>query len=173
MKRINQIINNVMRFFMAVSMFALVAGGFWQVFTRWVLKNPSTYTDEFMRYLLIWAGLLGSAYCFHTNQHLSLDLFSKKLKGPAKLALLLLIELVILAFVSFVFLYGGLRLIANTTNASPVLQIPLASLYMVLPISGGLILLARFIRIVQLGRDCFRPNDSVDTLHNTKRGDAT
>lgn len=54
MKKLDKILDNVMRFLMAVSMFALLAGGTWQIFTRWILRNPSTVTDEFLRYVLIW-----------------------------------------------------------------------------------------------------------------------
>ena len=56
-----------MRFLMAVAMFALLAGGTWQIFTRWILRNPSTVTDEFLRYVLIWASMIGSAYCFYKD----------------------------------------------------------------------------------------------------------
>ena len=54
MKKLDKILDNVMRFLMAVAMFALLAGGTWQIFTRWILRNPSTVTDEFLRYVLIW-----------------------------------------------------------------------------------------------------------------------
>ncbi len=81
MKKVNKIIDGVMRFLMAVSMFALIAGGFWQIFSRWILKNPSTFTDEFLRYVLIWASMIGSAYCFYTDQHLALDLLKSKTHG--------------------------------------------------------------------------------------------
>lgn len=54
MKKLDKILDNVMRFLMAVAMFALLAGGTWQIFTRWILHNPSTVTDEFLRYVLIW-----------------------------------------------------------------------------------------------------------------------
>lgn len=64
MKKFNDFLDTVMRFIMAAAMFALLAGGTWQIFTRWILKNPSTFTDEFLRYVLIWASMLGSAYCF-------------------------------------------------------------------------------------------------------------
>ena len=53
MKKLDKILDNVMRFLMAVAMFALLAGGTWQIFTRWILRNPSTVTDEFLRYVLI------------------------------------------------------------------------------------------------------------------------
>lgn len=54
MKKFNFFLDTVMRFIMAAAMFALLAGGTWQIFTRWILKNPSTFTDEFLRYVLIW-----------------------------------------------------------------------------------------------------------------------
>ena len=56
-----------MRFIMAVFMLALVLGGTWQIFTKMILNNPSTVTDEFLRYVLIWASLIGSAYCFYRD----------------------------------------------------------------------------------------------------------
>ena len=74
MKKLDKILDNVMRFLMAVAMFALLAGGTWQIFTRWILRNPSTVTDEFLRYVLIWASMIGSAYCFYKDKHLALDL---------------------------------------------------------------------------------------------------
>lgn len=70
-----------MRFLMAVAMFALLAGGTWQIFTRWILHNPSTVTDEFLRYVLIWASMIGSAYCFYKDKHLALDLVKGRAKG--------------------------------------------------------------------------------------------
>ena len=70
MKKLDKILDNVMRFLMAVAMFALLAGGTWQIFTRWILRNPSTVTDEFLRYVLIWASMIGSAYCFYKDKHL-------------------------------------------------------------------------------------------------------
>ena len=30
----------------------------WQVFTRFVLRHPSSFTEELARFLLIWVGLL-------------------------------------------------------------------------------------------------------------------
>ena len=71
MKKFNDFLDTVMRFIMAAAMFALLAGGTWQIFTRWILKNPSTFTDEFLRYVLIWASMLGSAYCFYKDEHLA------------------------------------------------------------------------------------------------------
>lgn len=150
MKKLDKILENAMRFLMAVSMLALVVGGFWQIFTRWILGDPSTFTEEFMRYMLIWASMIGSAYCFYRDEHLTLDLVKRRLKGTAAVILNVFIEAAILFFIIYVFVYGGFRLAINSTNASPVMHIPFKVLYAILPVSGCFIVLARILKYVQL-----------------------
>ena len=45
---------------MAVMVFVAI----WQVFTRYILNSPSTFSEEFLRYSLIWISMLGGAYAF-------------------------------------------------------------------------------------------------------------
>ena len=150
MKKLDKILDNVMRFLMAVSMFALLAGGTWQIFTRWILRNPSTVTDEFLRYVLIWASMIGSAYCFYKDKHLVLDLVKGRAKGAFNIILSVFIEAAIVFFVGYVFVYGGWKLTANATNVSSVMRIPFKFLYSILPISGVFIILARVLKYVEL-----------------------
>jgi TRAP-type transport system small permease protein len=153
MAKFEKILDKIMRFLMAAAMFSLVAGGFWQIFTRWILKDPSTVTEEFMRYMLIWASMLGSAYCFYKDKHLTLDLFSSKAKGAAGVIVNVFIEAVILFFVIYVFVYGGMHLVITSINKSPVMQIPYKVLYFILPFSGIFIVIARVLKYVQLFSD--------------------
>ena len=135
------------------AMFALLAGGTWQIFTRWILRNPSTVTDEFLRYVLIWASMIGSAYCFYKDKHLALDLVKGRAKGAFNVFLSVFIEAAIVFFVGYVFVYGGWKLTANATNVSSVMRIPFKLLYSILPISGIFIILARVLKYVQLFLD--------------------
>lgn len=150
MKKFEQILDTVMRFLMAVSMFALCAFGVWQVFTRWVLGNPSTFTDELLRYILIVSGLIGSAYCFYRDEHLALTLVTDRVKGPVKIVLSVFIEICIIFFVVYVFIYGGWKLAATAINLSSVMRIPMKVLYMVEPLCGVMIVLARILKYVQM-----------------------
>ena len=50
MKTLNKILETVLGLLVAV----MVLGCIWQVITRFVLNNPSKYTEELLRYLLIW-----------------------------------------------------------------------------------------------------------------------
>jgi len=150
LKTFEKILDTVMRFLMALSMGALVVGGTWQIFTRWVMGNPSTFTDEFLRYVLIWASLIGSAYCFYRDEHLSLTLVTDRAKGPFAIVLQIFIEAAILFFVCYVFVFGGYRLAVNATNVSSVIRLPFKFLYSVLPVSGIFIVVARVLKYIRL-----------------------
>ena len=150
MKKVEKVLDTVMRFLMALAMLTLLVFGTWQIFTRWVLGNPSTFTDELLRYVLIIAGFIGSAYCFYRDEHLALTLVTDKAKGPFKLVLDIFIEICILFFVIYVFIFGGFKLANTATNVSSVMHIPMKTLYMVEPICGILIVLARILKYVNL-----------------------
>ena len=150
MKKVEKVLDTVMRFLMALAMLTLLAFGTWQIFTRWVLGNPSTFTDELLRYVLIIAGFIGSAYCFYRDEHLALTLITDKAKGPFKLCLDIFIEICILFFVIYVFIFGGFKLANTATNVSSVMHIPMKTLYMIEPVCGILLVLARILKYVNL-----------------------
>jgi TRAP-type C4-dicarboxylate transport system permease small subunit len=115
----------------------------WQVFSRYVLQVPSSFTDELSRYLLIWLGMLGSAYVAGQENHLAIDILPQKLTGKAKNRLMIFVHLVILAFVIPVMILGGSNLVYITYvlgQKSATLQVPLAYVYAIIPLSGFLIL---------------------------------
>lgn len=121
----------------------LVLDVVWQVFTRYIIGSPSTFTDELARFLLIWVSLLGGAYASGKHLHLSIDIFSHRLSPAGQQKLAIVIYLIIIAFVTTVFVIGGSVLVyyiyiyGQRTSA---LQIPMAYIYMIGPISGLLIL---------------------------------
>lgn len=139
----------VMRFLMALAMGALVVGGTYQVVARLIGAN-ATFVDEFLRYILIWASMIGSAYCFYRDEHLSLDLVKDRVKGPVAIALTIFIEAAVLFFVVYVFIYGGIRMTVSANNASSVMRIPFKFLYSVMPVSGVLIVLGRVLKYLDL-----------------------
>ena len=57
-----------------------------QVFSRYVLNSPVAFTEELVRYSLIWTGFIGAAYAFSTREHMSLTLVRDKFTAdPAPL----------------------------------------------------------------------------------------
>lgn len=60
--RIKLAVDRTIAAFSIMVMSVLVICVVWQVFSRYVLNQPSTSTDELARFLMIWVGLLGAAY---------------------------------------------------------------------------------------------------------------
>ena len=137
--RTKQAVDRAIAAFSVAVMVALVVCVVWQVFSRYVLNQPSTLTDELARFLMIWVGLLGAAYTVGAQRHLAIDLLAMTLK-PRKQALLsLLINLLIFLFSATVVVTGGLKLIAKTlatAQVSAAMQIPMGYVYLILPLSG-------------------------------------
>ena len=120
-----------------------VANVLWQVFTRFVLANPSSFTDELARYLLIWIGLLGASYAAGRQQHLAIDLLPSKLVGRARYYLSVILESCIFLFALSVLVFGGIRLVVLTLSlgqTSAALHVPIGYVYLALPLSGLLIM---------------------------------
>ncbi|KGQ69549.1 C4-dicarboxylate ABC transporter permease [Chelonobacter oris] len=113
----------------------------WQVFSRYVLSQPSTYTDEIARFLFIWVGLIGAAYALGQKKHLAIDLLLTKLDAfPKKQkSLNLFIHIASLSFTVLIMCYGGGKLVLDTMGGgqiSPVLGIQMGWVYFAIPLSG-------------------------------------
>jgi len=127
---------------LVVLMSAMVINVLWQVFSRYILEAPSPFTDELARFLLIWVSLLGATFASSKKMHISIDLTSARLSPDNQKTLGITNNLIIVGFVLAVLVVGGSNLVYITFTLgqfSPALQIPLAAVYIVLPISGLLI----------------------------------
>ena len=115
----------------------------WQVFSRFILGSPSTITDEISSFGLIWVGLLGAAYATGQKLHLAIDLLPTKLVRKHRNWFDGFVFISIALFSLSVLIIGGGRLSWITFvlgQKSAALEIPLGIIYLVLPISGLLIL---------------------------------
>ena len=117
-------------------MAAMVLTVLWQVATRYLLRDPSSVTEELARFGLIWLGLIGASYGFGRRAHLAVELLPKtrwvELAVAASVAL----------FAVLVLIVGGLRLVSATLalgQTSPALHLDRGYIYLALPLSGALI----------------------------------
>jgi len=121
----------------------MVINVLWQVFTRYVTGNPSSFTDELARYLMIWIGVLGAAYVSGRNLHVAIDILPTRSTKRTQKLLKTIVTFLVILFVLFAFVIGGSRLVYISYvlgQQSPALQLPLAVVYIIIPISGLLIM---------------------------------
>ena len=142
MTTIRQKIDKVLGSILIVIMSVMVINVIWQVFTRFVVGTPSSFTDELARYLMIWLGILGAAYVSGKNMHVAIDVLALKFSKKTQKRLKLLVYVLIVLFALFAMVVGGSRLVYITyvlDQQSPALQLPLAFVYLAIPVSGLLI----------------------------------
>ncbi|MEN8191692.1 MAG: TRAP transporter small permease [Bacteroidota bacterium] len=149
-------VDKVIQYFVIILMALMVLNVLWQVFTRFIMNDPSSFTDELARYLLIWLGLLGAAYVTGQNMHLAIDYLLNKTRPKLKRNLEYVIHTSIFLFALFVLVIGGLNLVSLTLyleQISAALQIQLGWVYTVVPLSGILIMFYSITNIIEQSKD--------------------
>lgn len=122
----------------------------YQVFTRYVLNSPAAFTEELVRYFLIWTGFIGAAYAFITREHMCLVIVRDSLNPAARRTLMTVIDVLILIFAIFVITIGGFKLSMSAEKVySALLGIPRSLVYGMAPISGLFIIVAQLINIYE------------------------
>ena len=161
--RIKLAVDRTIAGFSFLGMTVLGIFGGWELFSRYVLNQPSTSTDELARFLMIRVGLLGAAYTVGAQRHLSIDLLSMALQPRKQALLTIVVNLLIFLFSGGVIVTGGMKLIGKTlaTNqVSAAMQIPMGYVYLILPLTG----------IVMMFYALWFINAGITTLKNSMEG---
>ncbi|NNK75488.1 MAG: TRAP transporter small permease [Maribacter sp.] len=140
---IRKTIDKFLANFLVIIMAIMTINVLWQVASRYILGSPSSFTDELARYLMIWIGILGAAYVSGRNMHVAIDVLPRRLRQNTQKKLMLIVRILIILFCLVAMVIGGSRLVYITyvlDQNSPALQVPLAVVYVVIPISGILII---------------------------------
>lgn len=141
--------------FLVVLMGVAVVNVLWQVFTRFVLNDPSAFTDELARYLLVWVGLFGAAYASGKRAHLAIDLLRTRLSGRAVHWHGIAVGVFVGGFALAVMVVGGVRLVSLSFllgQTSAALGVPLGVVYLALPASGALIVFYVVVFVIERAR---------------------
>ena len=144
-------VNRILGYFLSLIMGVMVLNVLWQVFSRFVLISPSSFTDELARYLMIWLSILGAAYVSGKRMHVAIDILPTKFNKENQDKLKTVINIIVIIFCFTTFVIGGSRLVYITYTLeqfSPALQIPLALVYVVIPISGLIIIFYKLLDIL-------------------------
>ena len=139
MKRAKIILDKTLELLTIIAVGVLVIDVVWQIFTRFVLNHPSSWTEEFSTFLLMWVGLLGAAVAVNRTAHLGVDFLVLKLPTRLRIAGELIVYLLVGAFAVMVMVIGGIELVQKTlvTNqTSPALNWKMGYVYLCLPVSG-------------------------------------
>ena len=135
MRSLARVVDAALRAMLVILVVMLVVSVVWQVLSRYLLEDPSPWTEELARFLLVWIGMLGASLAIRQHAYLGLELLPRKLNGVPATWLRYFTLLVIALFATAVLIAGGGNLVSLTWELrqhSPVLGMPIAWVYSVL-----------------------------------------
>ena len=117
MKAVRAALTRLLNLLTGISFLVMVALTCWQVFTRYILGNPSSWSEELVSYLFAWMSLLGASIVTGERGHMNIPILVD-LAGPGLRKLLLCLgEAVALLFSLIILLFGGVQI---TRTLQPV-----------------------------------------------------
>jgi len=149
---LKRVLDRLLETLVMTAMGVLVLDVLWQVFTRLVLKHPSTWTEELAQFLLVWVALLGGAVALNRGAHLGIDYFVGKLPYRARVATEVLVFLCVAVFAFFVMVVGGIDLVRSMLvlgEESPSLRLKIGYVFLAVPISGFFLTLYAIMGVVE------------------------
>ena len=76
MGRVSDIVDTINKILIVVILSAMAIVVFLQVIFRYALHLPLFLTEEFARYCLVWASLLGAGIAFKRGEHIAVTFFT-------------------------------------------------------------------------------------------------
>lgn len=137
MKQLRKALTFLLNILAGGSFLVMVILTCWQVFTRYILNNPSSWSEELVSYLFAWMSLLGASIVTSERGHMNIPILVEKASPAAQKFLLCLGEIIAFLFSAIILAYGGIQ-IANLAmgQMTSSLGVPIGIFYIVLPLCG-------------------------------------
>ena len=144
-RAIGAVVEPVAAFLVLVEVAILAAG----VFTRYVLRQPLSWTDELATILLLWLAMLGAVVAYRRSEHIRLSVVLRKC-SPARRALLETISSVITAIFVLELMPASIAYFGQEQiDLSPALSIPQSYVVLAVIVGLALILVLALLRLTE------------------------
>ena len=151
MKELRTILNKILNGLAGFSFIAMVLLTCWQVFTRYILKSPSSWSEEMVSYLFAWMALLGASVVVGERGHMNIPVLVERLKPGARKFFAVFAEIVACVFAAVILVYGGLQITSLAMGQmTSSLGVPIGVFYIVLPLSGILNVIYTILNIIEI-----------------------
>lgn len=130
----------------ALLLVAVIAMNLAQVFFRYVLVDPLSWSEESMRYVTTWMVMLAGSAALFRGEHMAINLFdnvkSRRLRRAIEFAVLACIA----GFCLLLMWKGFPAAIDNMRQVSPAMRIPMTVPYLAIPVGATLM----FVKVICL-----------------------
>ena len=139
MSQLRNGLTKILEVLAGVSFLAMVILTCWQVFTRYILQNPSSWSEELVAYLFAWASLFGAALVTGERGHMNIPILVEKCSMGVQKILAIFAEVIAGVFAIVILLYGGVQIYSLAMGQmTSSLGVAVGVFYIMLPVCGVL-----------------------------------
>lgn len=154
MKTLRTVLDRILHVLAGVSFLAMVLLTCWQVFTRYVLSSPSSWSEELVAYLFAWMSLFGASLVTGERGHMNIPIFVERMRPTAQKIFLCLGEIIAFLFSAVILVYGGAQITSLAMGQmTSSLGVAVGVFYIVLPLCGVLNMIYTALNIADIVRD--------------------
>lgn len=151
MKAFRNGITRILNGLAGISFIAMVILTCWQVLTRYVLKNPSTWSEELVGYLFAWMSLLGASIVTCERGHMNIPIIVERFSETVQKGLNCFGEIVAFLFSAVILVFGGVQITTLAMGQmTSSLGVPIGIFYIVLPLCGILNMIYTVLNIADI-----------------------
>ena len=121
-----------------------------QVFYRYILNDPLSWTEEIARYLMIWICFLGSAMALKYGEHISVSFIQERFAPRIRQAVGFCIGMTVLAFFVLATWEGIVITIQVSEQQAPATWISMAWAYSCIPVGFFIMMFHTFVELITL-----------------------
>ena len=137
MKQLRNILNKILEVLAGVSFFVMVVLTCWQVFTRYVLQNPSSWSEELVSYMFAWMALLGASIVVGERGHMNIPVVVERMGKGAQMFFSIFSEVVACVFAAVILVFGGYQITQLAMGQmTSSLGVAVGVFYIAMPVSG-------------------------------------
>ena len=135
-----------------VLMVVMITATSLQVFCRYVLDAPLSWSEEASRYCFVWIVFLGAALGLERGVHIGVDILVQRFAKPLRRGLAMVCNALIVVFCLVVGYVSFPVLELNMLQRSPALDLPMSYVYAAIPVSMILMVVLTVLRAVAHAR---------------------
>ncbi|MCK5444149.1 MAG: TRAP transporter small permease [Rhodospirillaceae bacterium] len=152
-------LTNMTEIVAAVLLVAVIMMNIAQVFFRYVLVDPLSWTGETMRYSTTWMVMLAGSAALFRGEHMVISLFDSVKSAKVRNFVRILVLACIGGFCVLLIWQGIPAAISNMRQSSPAMQIPMTIPYLAVPV-GATLMLIKVLCLMILPEDALKKEEA-------------
>jgi len=148
LKTVWKAFDTALNYTLAICVLAITVICLSQIFARFIINSSLPWSDEACRYLFVVTVSLGAGVCVRDRNLIAVDLIPQKLKGAVGFYYVLVLNVLVMCMAYVLLVYGYRFAEMNMEQLSSSLHIPMGIVYLILSLSGLLIIISTIRNIV-------------------------